>query len=206
MYFFKEFRQAALLSCVLLALCGVAYPLALTGVSTLAAPEKAAGSLLFHNGKAVGSALVGQTFTQPGFLKGRPSAVNYNIWTPESKAAGDYAGVASGSANMGASNPALLKRVEADRAAFLAANPQIRAEDIPADLLTASGSGLDPHISPAAAKIQLPALAAQTGLSVDALGAIIARHTTPKLWGIFGEDVVSVLGVNLDIFNAMQAK
>lgn len=206
MSFIKEFRQAAILSCILLALCGVAYPVVLTGASALLAPEKANGSLISHNGKVIGSALVGQTFTAPIFLKGRPSAVNYNMWTPETKASGDYTGVASGSANMGSSNPALIERIEADKAAFLAANPQASATDIPADLLTASGSGLDPHISPAAARIQLPALAVHTGLSTDALEAMLLQNTTPKLWGIFGEDAVNVLGVNLAIFNALQAK
>lgn len=203
MYFFKELRQAAMLSCVLLGLCGIAYPVALTSTATMLAPEKAAGSLIRHNGKAVGSAIVGQTFTAPYFLKSRPSAVNYNIWTQETKDAGNYSGVASGSANMGATNPALLERVTADRDAFLAANPTAQGKPIPADLLTASGSGLDPHISPQAASIQLPAIAQHSRLSLDTLEAIVAKHTTHKLWGIFGEDVVNVLNVNLDILKSL---
>lgn len=203
MIFFKEFRQAVRLTLALLLLCGVAYPYALTGLGQLLVSEKAGGSIVYVHDVAIGSALVGQHFTDPRFLKGRPSAVNYNTYTAAQKADGTYEGVASGSDNMGASNPALAQRVKNDMAAFLAAHPGVRAEDVPTDLLTASGSGLDPHISPAAARLQIPALAQHTGLSKDTLKAIIARHTTGKQGGILGGETVHVLKVNVDIAHAL---
>lgn len=204
MRFIKELRQALLLTVFMLILCGVAYPYALAGIGAVVAPEKAAGSLLYIDGKAVGSALVGQNFTDPRFLKGRPSAVNYNTYSSEQKAEGAYGGVASGSANFGASNPALAERVTEDMQAFLAAHPTVTSQDIPADLLTASGSGLDPHISPASARLQIPALMQHTGLSKETLDAIITQHTTGKWAGILGGETVHVLKVNMDIARALQ--
>lgn len=204
MTFANQMKQALLLTIVLMALCGVAYPFALTGISQVLAPEKANGSLLSLDGKVVGSALIGQDFTDPRFLKCRPSAVRYNTYTAEQKADGSYTGVASGSANMGNSNPALAERVAADMKIFLAAHPGLTAKDLPAELFTASGSGLDPHISPAAASIQLPVLAENTGLSIEALKAIIDSHTTEKLGGILGEPTVHVLKVNMDIARALK--
>ncbi len=199
MSFVKEFRQALILSLIMLFLCGIVYPYALAGAGHILAPEKASGSLLYMDGKAVGSALVGQDFTDPRFLKGRPSAVGYNTYTAQALADGEYGGVASGSANYGASNPDLAARVAADMEAFLAAHPGVKQEDIPTDLLTASGSGLDPHISPAAAKIQIPTLAQHTGLSTETLTAIIDKHTAGKTAGIWGGETVHVLKVNMDI-------
>ena len=105
--------------------------------------------------------------------------------------------------NYAPSNPALTQRVEADIEAFLEANPEVKREDIPADLVTASGSGLDPHITPASARIQIPALAAASGLSQEELEQIVENNTEGKLLGIFGEETVNVLGVNLDIAKAM---
>ncbi|MEG0663438.1 MAG: potassium-transporting ATPase subunit C, partial [Anaerovoracaceae bacterium] len=101
------------------------------------------------------------------------------------------------------SNPALVARVEADMEAFLKANPQLSKEDIPTDLLTASGSGLDPHISPEAAQIQLAAIGEASGLSKEALGKIVSKNTEKKLFGIFGEETVNVLGVNIEIAQEM---
>lgn len=203
MTFMTQVRQALSLTVALLILCGIAYPFAMTGISQAIVPEKANGSLLFMNGKAVGSALVGQNFTDPRFLKGRPSAVGYNTYTAEQKADGSYAGVASGSANMAASNPALAERVAADMKAFLEAHPGVKAEDVPADLLTASGSGLDPHISPAAAALQLPAMAQHSGLSMETLKGIVDKHTAGKVGGVLGEPTVHVLKVNMDIARAL---
>ena len=115
----------------------------------------------------------------------------------------EFAGLGSGSNNYAPSNPALTQRVEADIEAFLAENPGVAREDIPADLMTASGSGLDPHISPAAAQVQLPAIAEASGLSPERLAQIVADNTEEKLLGVFGEETVNVLGVNLDIALAM---
>ncbi|MEG2421580.1 MAG: potassium-transporting ATPase subunit C, partial [Oscillospiraceae bacterium] len=146
-----------------------------------------------------GSALVGQDFTDPRFLQGRPSAVNYNTFTD----AGTFGGVSSGSQNYGPSNPALTERVQADMDAFLAAHPDVKAAEIPADLVTSSGSGLDPDISPASAAVQIPQLAKNTGLSEEALTQMVAENTTGKFLGIFGEARVNVLGVNLAIARAL---
>lgn len=192
-------KKPLLITLALLVICGFAYPLLLTGISQLIFPRQANGSLVAVNGKAVGSTLIGQDFTDPRFMKCRPSAVNYNTYTAKEKADGTYAGVGSGSKNYGPSNPELKKRVEDDIAAFLKANPGVRQSDIPTDLLTASGSGLDPDISPASAAVQLPALAKSTGLSEDALRKIVRANTKGKFLGIFGTDTVNVLGVNLEI-------
>ena len=146
------------------------------------------------DGKAVGAKLVGQEFTEAYFMKGRPSAYHYNTYYTDEQGSrfyndgSEFAGLGSGSNNYAPSNPALTQRVEAD---------------IPADLMTASGSGLDPHISPAAAQVQLPAIAEASGLSPERLAQIVADNTEEKLLGVFGEETVNVLGVNLDIALAM---
>ena len=142
-------------------------------------------------------------------MKGRPSACHYNTYYQDQQGNRYYSdgtpfdGLRSGSDNYAPSNPALTQRVEADIEAFLEANPEVKREDIPADLVTASGSGLDPHITPASARIQIPALAAASGLSQEELEQIVENNTEGKLLGIFGEETVNVLGVNLDIAKAM---
>ncbi len=196
-------KKAVLVTVVLLVVCGLLYPLALTGLSQLFFKDKANGSLIEVNGQVVGSTLVGQDFTADWCMKCRPSNVNYNTYTEEQKENGEYAGVGSGSANYAPSNPALQERVEEDITAFLEANPGVKKEDIPTDLITASGSGLDPHISPASAEVQIPALTKATGLTEDALREIVQKHTTGKFLGIFGEETVNVLQVNLDIAKAI---
>lgn len=195
-------KQAVLTTVVLLVICGFLFPLLLTGLSKLFFPRQAGGSLIEVNGVAVGAQNVGQDFTDPRFLKCRPSSVNYNTYTEEQKANGEFS-LGSGSNNYGPSNPALVERVEADIQEFLAANPGVTREQIPTDLVTASGSGLDPHISPASAEIQLPAVSAASGLSEQQLREIVAAHTEGKLFGIFGEERVNVLAVNLDIAKAL---
>ena len=142
-------------------------------------------------------------------MKGRPSAYHYNTYYEDAQGhryysdGSPFAGVSSGSNNYAPSNPALIERVKADIETFLAANPDVTREEIPTDLMTASGSGLDPHISPASAQIQIPAIAKASGLSEAALAQIVEDNTQGKLLGILGEDTVSVLGVNLDIAAAM---
>lgn len=191
--------KATKVTLVLLIICGLIYPVLMTGISKLVFPHQSGGSLIMAGGQTVGSELVGQDFTDPRYMKCRPSAVNYNTYTAEQKASGEYGGVGSGSNNYAATNPDLVTRVEEDMAEFLAANPGVAKENIPTDLLTASGSGLDPHISPASAAIQLPALVASTGLDQSALEAIVADNTKGKVLGVFGESTVNVLGVNLAI-------
>lgn len=197
--FMKGIKRLFLVTIVLLVLCGLAYPLLLTGISQIIFPKQANGSLVTIDGKAVGSELIGQDFSDARFMKSRPSAVNYNTYTQEEKDNGNYTGVSSGSKNYGATNPELVKRVEADITKFLKANPSIKKEEIPTDLLTASGSGLDPHISPESAAVQIPALVESTGLSKEKLGDIVKENTHGKLLGIFGEETVNVLMVNLNI-------
>ncbi|WP_312642873.1 K(+)-transporting ATPase subunit C [Hydrogenoanaerobacterium sp.] len=196
----KTFKNAVLLTVVLMLVCGLAYPLLVTGIGQVLFPSQANGSLVEVNGKAVGSRLVGQDFKDDRFMKCRPSAVNYNTYTQEQKADGSYSGVGSGSNNYAPSNKALANRVEQDISTFLKRNPDVKQEDIPTDLLTASGSGLDPHISPASAKVQIPALSKATGLTEAELTEIVDAHTNEKLLGVFGEETVNVLLVNLEIF------
>lgn len=192
-------KKASSLTVVLLVICGLIYPLALTGISKVIFREKANGSLIMVDNVAVGSSVVGQKFTDSRFMKCRPSAVNYNTYTKEEKEDGTYTGVSSGSKNYAPTHPDLVKRVEEDMETFLKAHPNVKKEDIPTDLLTASGSGLDPHISPQSAAIQIPALVEATGLSEERLNAIVESNTNKKVLGVFGEDTVNVLKVNVEI-------
>lgn len=201
--------QSVVVTLILLLLCGFGFPVVLSGLSAVIFPSQAKGSLVTADGEAVGAANVGQDFTEPYFMKCRPSAYHYNTYYEDEEGnrfyldGSEFAGLASGSNNYAPSNPALTERVEADIQEFLAANPGVSREDIPADLMTASGSGLDPHISPESAQIQIPALAQASGLSEEELRQIVADNTSGKLLGVFGEETVNVLGVNLDIAKAM---
>ncbi len=207
--FLRGLRQSLVITFLLLLLCGFGFPVLLTGISAVIFPSQANGSLVYADGQVVGAENVGQDFTEPYFMKGRPSAYNYNTYYEDEQGnryyndGSEFAGLGSGSNNYAPSNPALTERVEADIEAFLEANPGVKREDIPADLMTASGSGLDPHITPESARIQIPALAAASGLSEEKLEQIVADNTKGKLFGIFGEETVNVLGVNLDIAKAM---
>lgn len=206
---FGGLHQALMVTLIFLLLCGFAFPVLLSCISAVIFPSQANGSLVYADGRAVGAANVGQDFTEPYFMKGRPSAYHYNTYYEDEQGnqyyndGSAFAGLSTGSDNYASSNPALAKRVEADIEAFMAANPDVKREDIPADLMTASGSGLDPHITPESARIQIPALAAASGLSEEELERIVEDNTEGKLLGIFGEETVNVLGVNLDIAKAM---
>lgn len=202
-------RQSVIVTLVLLLLCGLVFPVVLSDISAVVFPSQAKGSLVTADGAVVGATFVGQDLTEPYFMKCRPSAYNYNTYYEDAEGdrsyndGSEFAGLSSGSNNYAASNPALVERVEADIEEFLASNPGVDREDIPTDLMTASGSGLDPHITPASAQIQIPALAEASGLSEEELAQIVADNTQGKLLGIFGEETVNVLGVNLDIAKAM---
>lgn len=202
--YWKLLKTALTFSIMMFVLCGLAYPLLVTGISQLILPAKANGNLVYVDGSAVGSQLVGQQFDKEIFMKSRPSAVNYNVYTAQEKADGKYTGVASGSTNYAPTNPKLVERLQADLDSFLAANPTAQKGSIPADLLTASGSGLDPHISVQSAAIQIPALAKNTGLSAETLDKIVRENTQGKLLGVFGEPTVNVLGVNIAIAKALK--
>lgn len=199
----NSLKKAFFVSIALLVICGLGYPLLMTGLAQVIFPSQANGSLIMEGGQAVGSKLVGQDFTADYFMKCRPSAVSYNTYTQEQADSGEYGGVGSGSNNFAPSNPDLIARVTSDMETFLAANPNITAQEIPADLLTASGSGLDPHISPESARIQLPELAKTTGLSMETLEKIVSDNTQGKAAGVLGENRVNVLMVNLEIARQM---
>jgi K+-transporting ATPase ATPase C chain len=205
----KMLKKAFLLSITLMILCGVLYPLFLTGISQLVFNKKANGSIIVSNGKEVGSELIGQDFTDPRFFIGRISSINYNTYTEADTKADKngkkaYNGVSSGSQNLAPSNKALQTRVENDIEEFLKSHPGIKKEDIPTDLLTSSGSGLDPDISPEAAKIQIPAVSKSTGISQSELQKIVDEYTQGRTFGIFGEPRVNVLKVNTEIASILK--
>lgn len=182
----KMIRPALVLFVLLSAVTGVLYPLAVTGAAQALFPHQANGSLVLRDGRAVGSALIGQPFSDPRYFWGRPSAtspVPYNA-------------AASGGANQGPSSPALAEAVQARVAALRAADPAHRPT-VPQDLVTTSASGLDPHISPAAALWQVARVAQARGLAPAALEQLVARHTEARVWGLLGEPRVNVLALNL---------
>ena len=187
--------SALLITILLMVVCGLVYPLLVTGLGQLLMHDKADGSLITVDGKPVGSEIVGQAFDAPYFMQGRPSAVGYNTFDSDEP----LELPSSGSHNYASSNPALEERMEADIERLLQENPGLEREDIPVDLVTESGSGLDPHISIESAMIQLPRIARESGLGMDVLEDIVDRCTEGKLLGIFGEDKVNVLKVNLEI-------
>jgi len=196
--------KAIRLSIVLIVICGLAYPLLITGIGQAFFNNKANGSIIKYNGKEVGSALLGQNFTDKRFFRGRVSSVNYNTYTKADLKPGKdgkvaYSGVGSGSQNLAPSNKELKERVQKDIADFLKTHPGVKKEDIPTDLLTSSASGLDPDISEKAAEIQIPAVSKATGISEDKLGDIVKKYTSDKTLGVLGEARVNVLKVNLEI-------
>lgn len=183
---FKMIRPALVLFAVLSALTGIGYPLLVTGLAQAAFPAQAAGSLVLHQGRPVGSALIGQGFSQPGHFWSRPSAT----------APTAYNAAASGGSNLGPLNPALAEAVEQRIAALRAADPG-NAAPVPVDLVTASASGLDPHISLAAAQYQAARVARARGLPTAEVQALVDRHAEGRLLGLLGEPRVNVLQLNL---------
>jgi K+-transporting ATPase ATPase C chain len=179
-------RPAVVLFLLLTALTGFIYPLAVTGLAQLLFPQQAAGSLVMRNGHAVGSRLIGQSFSDPRYFWGRPSAT-----TPQ-----PYNGTASTGSNLGPLNPALVDAVKPRIAALRAADPGNDAP-VPVDLVTASGSGLDPEISVAAADYQAARIARARGLAPERVRALIAQHAEGRLLGVLGEPRVNVLELNL---------
>jgi len=191
----KQLIIAVRVTLVFAILTGVAYPLVVTGLSRVIFPHRSDGSLIERNGKIVGSELIGQKFTRPEYFQGRPSAAGND----------GYDGLASGGSNLGPTNQALVDRVQGDAKKFRDANPTATGP-LPADLLTASGSGLDPDISPASAEVQIPRVAAARGMSVDALRELVASHTQGRQFGILGEPRVNVLKLNLALDQAVPLK
>jgi K+-transporting ATPase ATPase C chain len=179
-------RPALVCFLMLTALTGVAYPLAVTALAGAVFPDQAAGSLVVRDGRVVGSRLIGQTFTDPKYVWGRPSATSP---VP-------HDGGASGGANLGPSNPALVEAVRARVTALRAADPGNTAP-VPVDLVTTSASGLDPHLSVAGAAFQAARVARARGLPVSRVSHLIDRHTEGRLFGLIGEPRVNVLALNL---------
>jgi K+-transporting ATPase ATPase C chain len=189
-----QLRPALTLFAILSLLTGLVYPLLVTGVAQVAFPYQTNGSLILRDGTPVGSGLIGQSFTDSKHFWGRPSAT------------GPYPNnaTASGGSNLGPLNPALKAAVEARVQALHAVDPGNRAP-VPVDLVTASASGLDPHISPAAAAYQVARVARARGLEPDAIRALVAAHTEPRQLRILGEPRVNVLRLNLALDDLPQS-
>ena len=184
-------RPAASLFVLLTVITGLAYPLLVTGAARIAFPAQAAGSLVVKDGHAVGSTLIGQNFSDPKYLWGRLSATSPMA----------YNGAGSSGSNLGPLNPALVDAVKGRIEALKAADPGNTAL-VPVDLVTASASGLDPHISVAAANYQAARVARVRGIAPEAVHALIERHTEGRLLGFIGEPHVNVLALNLALDGA----
>lgn len=179
-------RPAIVSLFVFTVITGVIYPLGVTGIAQLLFPSQANGSIIKKDGRVIGSALIGQPFDDPSYFWGRLSAT----------APFPYNAAASSGSNLSQSNPALLANAKGRITFLKAADPQAPAS-VPADLVTASGSGLDPHISPAAAVYQVQRVARLRGMDETTLRALVAANTEARLFGIMGEPVVNVLKLNL---------
>ncbi len=184
--FARTIRPAVTLLLVMTALVGIAYPLVITGIAKVAFPRQAAGSLVMKDDKLIGSTLIGQTFSDPKYFWGRPSAT-----APQ-----PYNGVASSGSNLGPLNPALIDAVKSNAKALHDADPD-NTQPIPVDLVTASASGLDPEISPAGARYQAGRVARTRGIAPAQVEALIAAHVQGRLLGFIGEPRINVLELNL---------
>jgi potassium-transporting ATPase KdpC subunit len=181
----KDLITSVLMIFVMTVSLGVLYPLAVWGVGQVFFPHQANGSLIVHDGKVVGSELIGQNFTSAGYFRSRPSAAGN----------GYDAGASSGS-NLGPTSKKLIDRISADAETLVAENPNA---PIPADLVTTSGSGLDPHISPAAAEFQVLRVANERKMTESELKQVVAKFTAGRQFGFLGEPTVNVLLLNLEL-------
>jgi len=176
---------ATLMTVVTTILLGLVYPLVVTGLAQVLFPEKANGQLIQVDGKAVGSRIIGQAFSSPGYFRGRPSAAGTG-----------YDAANSSGTNLGPTNKKLIDAVKAAVDAAKSENP---GAPVPVDLVTSSASGLDPHVSPAAAAFQVPRVARERGMADADVQAVVALHTEGRSLGFFGEARVNVLELNLDL-------
>jgi potassium-transporting ATPase KdpC subunit len=181
-----QLRPALMMLLTLTLLTGVIYPLAVTGLAQLFLPSLADGSLIIRDGKVIGSELIGQQFDDPKYFWGRPSATSPF----------PYNAAASSGSNLGPTNPAFINAVRERVSALRAADP-VNDTPIPVDLVTASGSGLDPHMSPAAAEYQLKRVARARGLGENTLRDLVARHTEGRQLGVLGERRINILKLNV---------
>jgi len=191
----RQIRPAILMIVVFTAICGLAYPLAMTGIAELVFPHQAMGSLITRDGKVIGSELIGQNFTSPKYFHGRPSATTETDPNDATKTISvPYAADNSSGSNLGPTSKALLDRVKADTATLQAENPGV---PVPVDLVTTSASGLDPDITPAAALFQVPRVAKARGMTEAQVDQLVRDHIDGRLFGIIGEPHVNVLKLNL---------
>ncbi len=186
----KILRQSIIVSAIFFILCGVIYPYFMTGVANIFFKQKAQGSIIYIDGKPVGSKLIGQKFEKPEYLHGRPSAYNYNIY--DEKPADDVF-PASGGTNYGNSNSAYENSVKDNLTQILIENPTTVVEDIPSELVTSSGSGLDPHISLQGALLQVDRIAKVRGIEKEAIAKVIKENSE--------KDIVNVLETNIKLDN-----
>jgi K+-transporting ATPase ATPase C chain len=182
----KNLIIAVLMTIVTTVIFGLAYPLVVTGLAQVLFRDKANGQLIERNGQVVGSRIIGQPFSSPGYFRSRPSAAGTV----------GYDATASSGSNYGPTNKKLIDRVKGDVEKLQAENP---GKPIPVDLVTASGSGLDPHLSPAAADFQVPRVARERGVSEEQIRQVVAVHTAGRQFGFLGEPRVNVLELNLDL-------
>lgn len=191
----REIRPAIVVLVVLTLITGLAYPLAITGLAQAFFPHQAQGSLIERDGRVVGSELIGQDFTGDKYFHGRPSATTAPDPNDSTKTiAAPYNAANSGGSNLGPSNKALVERVQGDMDKLRQENPPAV---VPADLVTTSASGLDPHISPDAALFQVPRIAKARNLPEDRIRQLVADNTQGRLFGLLGEPRVNVLLLNL---------
>jgi potassium-transporting ATPase KdpC subunit len=191
----REVRPALVLIIALTLITGLIYPLVMTGIAGIIFPYQAQGSLIEKNGTVVGSELIGQVFADDKYFHGRPSATNTpDPSDPTKNVDAPYNAANSGGSNLGPTNKALIDRVKGDVDKLKAENPSV---PVPIDLVTTSGSGLDPHISPEAAFFQVPRIAKARGIAEDRLRQLVADHVEGRLFGLIGEPRVNVLMLNI---------
>jgi K+-transporting ATPase ATPase C chain len=182
----KNLITAVLMTLATTILLGIVYPLVVTGIARVIFPDKANGQLIQRGGKIVGSRIIGQPFTGPGYIHSRPSAAGAN----------GYDAANSAGSNLGPTNKALIDRVKQSADSLQPENP---GSPVPVDLVTTSASGLDPHITPASADFQTPRVARERGISEDQLRQLVAKHTAGRQAGFLGEARVNVLELNLEL-------
>jgi K+-transporting ATPase ATPase C chain len=199
----SQIRPAIVMMVLLTLITGIAYPFAMTGIGQVLFPKQANGSLIEKNGKVIGSSLIGQNFAGETYFHGRPSATTEADPNDSTKTVSvPYSADASTGSNLGPTSKALIDRVKGDV-------DKLKAESdkpVPVDLVTTSGSGLDPDITPAAAEFQIARVAKARGMSPDALHDLVVRNTEGRTFGVLGEDRVNVLKLNLALDAASAAK
>jgi K+-transporting ATPase ATPase C chain len=196
----REIRPAIVMIVALTAITGLVYPLAITGIAGALFPREAQGSLIESDGKVIGSALIGQSFASDRYFHGRPSATTGpDPADPTKSVPAPYNAANSMGSNLGPTNKALVERVQGDLETLKQENP---SAPVPIDLVTTSASGLDPHITPAAALFQVPRVAKARNLPEDRLRQLVEAHAEPRTLGILGEPRVNVLALNLALDRA----